>query len=198
MLYRTRQSRRRHEMTACDRRLLKPLQTSTANCQYRAFIHAARRPPACYCCAHCRDGCCPASWVAAGGGSPLLASGPDGAAISDDVGAVSARTPALYCSCGVIRAPDNHRADPDADRKSDDDDVTPPSDVGDELAGAGGDTGLVMQNTIRLMLPGDSRTDGRRLKPWRKQQNHHHCQPTRINPVDLFDDINLLRPATSH
>ena len=107
--------------------------------------------------------------------------------------------PALYCSCGVVRAPDSHRGEPDLDRKSDDDDVTPPSGVGDELAGSGGDTGLVMQNTIRLMLPaGESRTDGRRLiKPWRKQ--HHHVQPpTRINAVDLFDDINLLRPVTSH
>jgi len=47
--------------------------------------------------------------TAARGGSPLLAPGPDGAAMGDEVGAVSARTPALYCSCGVVRAPDSHR-----------------------------------------------------------------------------------------
>ena len=56
------------------------------------------------------------------------------------------------------------------DRKSDDDDVAPPGGGGDELAGDTG--GLVMQNTIRLMLPGESRTDARRLKPWRKQLSH--------------------------
>jgi len=61
--------------------------------------------------------------------------------MGDDVGAVTARTPALYCSCGVIRAPDNHLGDADVDRKSDDDDVTPPSGVGDELVG--GVLGLV-------------------------------------------------------
>ena len=43
-----------------------------------AFIHAGRRPPSCYCCTHCRDGCCPASWISAGGGSPLLAPGEAG------------------------------------------------------------------------------------------------------------------------
>jgi len=54
------------------------------------------------------------------------------------------RPAALYCSCGVVRAPDN---DQEPDRKSEGNDVTPLSgDVGDSGAG----TGLVMQNTIRL------------------------------------------------
>ena len=140
VLNRTRQRRRRQEVTTYDRRLLKRVHSTrgdglSASCQYSAFVDAGRRPPSCYCCAHCRDGCCPASWVApVGGGSPLLAPGPDDA-LCDDLAAVSARTPALYCSCGVDRRPDMHRGgDPDADRKSeDDDDVTPPSGVGDEL-----------------------------------------------------------------
>jgi len=67
-------------------------------------------------------------------------------------------------------SPDSQRGEPDVDRKSDDDDVAPPGGGGDELAGDTG--GLVMQNTIRLMLPGESRTDARRLKPWRKQLSH--------------------------
>jgi len=65
-------------------------------------------------------------------------------------GSLAAWTPALYCSCGVVRAPDN---DPDIDRKSEDDDVTPRDDVtppGGDVGDSGAGTGLVMQNTIRL------------------------------------------------
>ena len=181
-------------MTTSDQRLLKRLHSSrcespptTADCQYRAFIHAARRPASCYYCTHCRDGCCPASWVSAGGGSPLLASGPDSASTVDD-GVLAARTPALYCSCGVVRAPDNLPSDTDLDRKSDDDDVAPPSDVGDELTNSGAGAGLVMQNTIRLMLPTDQE---RRQKHWQKLH-----PPTRIRH-SLIDD-SLLRPAANN
>jgi len=190
-----------------DRRLLKRLETTrcdspttTADCQYRAFIYARRRPGSCYYCTHCHEACCPVSWpVSTGGGSPLLAPGPDSATTVDDEG-LTARTPALYCSCGVIRALDNQPNDPDVDRRtSDDDEVTPPSDVGDELANSGGGTGLVMQNTIRLMLPGElqnqQKTDGRRQKHWLKQQLHH--QPTRITQ-NLIDDTSLLRPTANN
>ena len=138
---RTRRRRRRQQMTTYDRRLLKRLQTTrydspttaAADCQYRAFIYGGPSPSSCYCCAHCRDACCPASWVSApggGGGSPLLAPGPDlGAPVEDGGGVVPAgRTPALYCSCGLVRAASGliQANDPDVDRKSDDGDVTPP------------------------------------------------------------------------
>jgi len=186
---RARQRRRRHEITSYERGLLKRLQpsrcegtsTTTTNCQYRPFIHAGRRPTACYYCSHCRDGCCPASWLSASGGSPLLASGPDQASTVDD-GGLLARTPALYCSCGVVGAPNNQPDDTDIDRKSDDDDVTPASDVGDELGG------LVMQRAIQLMLP----SDRRRRRLWYKQQH----QAKTINHR-LIDDT-LLRPAAAN
>jgi len=181
-------------MTNYDRRLLKRLQPSrsdspppTTDCQYRAFVYAGRRPVSCYYCTHCRGGCCRASWVSAGGGSPLLAPGPDTASTVDD-GIMAARTPALYCSCGVVRAPENQPIDPDLDRKSDDDEVAPPGDGGDELTSSGGGTGLVMQNTIRLMLP-EKRIQGRRQKHWKKLEQ----QPTRISRS--FIDDSLLRPA---
>jgi len=199
---RTRQRRRRQETTTYDRRLLKRLETShcdspatTSDCQYRAFIYARRRPGSCYYCTHCREACCPASWVPAGGGSPLLAPGPDSAATVDD-GGLPARTPALYCSCGVVGAPENQLNDTDIDRKSDDDEIALPSGVGDDLTNNGGGvggTGLVMQNTIRLMLPAEQRTEARRQKHslWRKQQQY---QPARISQ-SLIDNTSLLRPT---
>ena len=197
---RTRERRRRHETTTCDRRLLKRLETSRCDspgdCQYRAFIYARHRPGSCYYCTHCREACCPASWVSAGGGSPLLAPGPDSAATVDE-GGLTARTPALYCSCGVVRGTENQLNDTDVDRKSDDDEVAPPGGVGDELANSGCGTGLVMQNTIRLMLPAEQnqhRTEGRH-RHWSKQQQQQ--QSTRLGH-NLIDDDSQLRPTTNN
>jgi len=195
---RTRQRRRRHETTTYDRRLLKRLESSrcdspvtTADCQYRAFVYARRRPGSCYYCTHCREACCPASWVSPGGGSPLLAPGPDSSATVNDA-CLSARTPALYCSCGVVRTLDNQPNDADVYRKSDDDEIAPPEDAEDELATSGGGAGLVMQNTIRLTLPGEQ-SQQRTQKQRRTQQQH---QSTRINH-SLLDDASLLRHTTN-
>ena len=217
---RTRQRSRRQQMSVYDRRLLKRLHSdsaattadccrgvaatvststaTTADCQYRAFIYTGRRGPgsSCYCCTHCREGCCPASWVSpGGGGSPLLAAGPDSAAVNADDPAPPSRIPALYCSCGVLKAgSENQPNDTDVDRKSDDDDdVTPPSGIRDALAnsaaGRGSAAGLVMQNTIRLMLP-EARHQKR--NSWRK-----HQPSTRIGH-SLLDDTNPLRPAAAN
>lgn len=118
--------------------------------------------------------------------TPLLAPGP---AVTVDDAVLATRTPALYCSCGVVRAPENQLNDLDVvdNRKSDDDDViTPSGGVGDEPAsGSNAGAGLVMQNTIRLMLPAtEARTDGRRQKLLRKMQPH---QSSRTGAM-LIDD----------